>query len=82
METKCDGNWLDEFGACKICNGEIPQGPMNHCDLWKLERELAIAKHALEQIVQKRLCPMSKVVTPSEIVSVLVCAEEALAKLK
>jgi hypothetical protein len=35
-----DGKWLDEFGACKVCDGEIPDGHTNNCDIWKLEQQL------------------------------------------
>jgi hypothetical protein len=36
-----DGNWLDKFGCCKICDGEIPYGHTANCDIWKLEQQLA-----------------------------------------
>lgn len=32
-----DGNWLDKWGACKVCDGEIPHGHTNNCDIYKLE---------------------------------------------
>ena len=33
-----DGNWVDKWGACKVCGGEIPYGHTENCDIWKLER--------------------------------------------
>lgn len=35
-----DGNWMDKHGACKVCDGEIPYGHTDNCDIWKLEKEL------------------------------------------
>lgn len=34
-----NGNWLDEFGACRVCGGEIPLGHTDNCDLYKLEKQ-------------------------------------------
>ena len=34
---KYDGNWLDEWGSCKVCGGEIPHGHSNNCHIYKLE---------------------------------------------
>ncbi len=34
---KRDGNWMDRWGACKVCGGEIPHGHMDDCDIYKLE---------------------------------------------
>lgn len=39
MSTERDGNWMDKFGACKVCDGEIPHGHSNNCDLFKIEQE-------------------------------------------
>lgn len=36
-----DGNWIDEWGCCKICDGEIPHGHSKNCDLYKREMEIA-----------------------------------------
>lgn len=43
-ETKRDGNWLDEMGACKVCDGEIPYGHTNECDIFKLEQKVRAAE--------------------------------------
>lgn len=34
-----NGVWFDQWGACKICDGEIPDGHLENCDLWKLEQK-------------------------------------------
>lgn len=34
-----DGNFLDTMGCCKLCDGEIPAGHTEDCDLWKKEKE-------------------------------------------
>ncbi len=41
--TERDGNWIDKWGACKVCDGEIPYGHAANCDIWKLEEQLAAA---------------------------------------
>lgn len=33
-----DGNWIDKYGACKVCDGEIPYGHTENCDIYKMER--------------------------------------------
>lgn len=43
-ETKRDGNWMDEWGSCKVCGGEIPYGHANSCDIYKLEMEVSALK--------------------------------------
>lgn len=48
-----DGNWMDKMGACKVCNGEIPHGHANGCDIYKLEQEVSKEKHRAEQAEQK-----------------------------
>jgi hypothetical protein len=34
-----DGNWLDAWGSCRVCGGEIPYGHTNNCDLYKMEQK-------------------------------------------
>lgn len=41
MSGQRDGNWMDESGACKVCDGEIPHGHSGNCDIYKLERQVA-----------------------------------------
>lgn len=47
-----DGNWIDKFGACKVCDGEIPDGHMDNCDIYKLE--IQITKLRAENAELKR----------------------------
>lgn len=42
-----EGNWMDEWGACKVCDGEIPSGHTVDCHIYKIERELAAVTAAL-----------------------------------
>jgi hypothetical protein len=37
--AKLDGSWMDKFGACRVCGGEIPCGHRSDCDLYKMESE-------------------------------------------
>lgn len=34
-----DGSFMDGTGCCKLCDGEIPYGHLDNCDLWKAEAE-------------------------------------------
>lgn len=43
-----DGNWIDQWGACKVCDGEIPHGHAERCDIYKLERKIAELTQLLE----------------------------------
>ncbi len=43
-----DGSWIDKWGACKLCGGEIPYGHAENCDLWKVEKERDAAQAELE----------------------------------
>lgn len=47
--NKRDGKWLDIFGCCKVCDGEIPHGHTNDCDIYKLEQEVRTAKSSLKE---------------------------------
>lgn len=49
---KRDGNWLDKWGACKVCGGEIPHGHTVNCDIYKLECEVRRAKEACKPLVE------------------------------
>ena len=51
-ETPRDGNWIDEWGSCKVCGGEIPHGHTNKCDIGKLEQELNEARLGYEVLLQ------------------------------
>lgn len=35
-----NGNFLDPQWCCKVCDGEIPDGHLECCDIWKLEKKL------------------------------------------
>ena len=35
-----DGKFLDKNWCCKVCDGEIPDGHTDNCDIWKLEKKL------------------------------------------
>lgn len=48
------GDWMDKWGACKVCGGEIPEGHAQHCQLWKLQMAEAGYKSALEDIAGTR----------------------------
>lgn len=48
--AKRNGNWIDEWGACKVCDGEIPHGHTDNCDIYKLECEITRLRHALRVI--------------------------------
>jgi len=35
-----DGKWIDRFGACVCCDGEIPHGHSEDCDFYKLQQKV------------------------------------------
>lgn len=39
QRTERDGKFLDKFWCCKVCDGEIPDGHTDDCDIWKLEKQ-------------------------------------------
>lgn len=39
-EDNRNGKWIDVFGACRVCGGEIPHGHSEHCDYYALEKEV------------------------------------------
>lgn len=49
-----DGNWLDKWGACKVCDGEIPHGHANNCDIYKMECQIRVMRSALEEVLSHR----------------------------
>lgn len=34
-----NGCFLDKMWCCKVCDGEIPDGHTDNCDIWKLEKK-------------------------------------------
>lgn len=45
-----NGKWIDEWGACRVCSGEIPHGHTPNCDLFNMETQIRTMRHALEKI--------------------------------
>lgn len=45
-----NGKWMDELGACRVCDGEIPHGHTQSCDIHKMESQIRHLRHALEKI--------------------------------
>lgn len=41
LEDFPDGSWIDKWGSCRVCGGEIPYGHTSNCDFHKLEQDLA-----------------------------------------
>lgn len=46
---KRDGNWLDKWGVCKVCGGEIPHGHTDECHIFKQESEISRLKSELAE---------------------------------
>lgn len=49
-----NGNWLYQWGACKVCGGEIPHGHQPDCDIYKLERSLDFYKSRVMLLEQEK----------------------------
>lgn len=50
------GNWMDQWGACKVCGGEIPHGHTTDCDIYKLElqvRELRVWRDEFVEMLRE-----------------------------
>lgn len=47
-----DGNWMDKWGACKVCDGEIPHGHTDSCDIYKMEQQLTQLKQDNAKLVE------------------------------
>lgn len=45
-----DGNWIDKWGSCRVCDGEIPYGHGVNCDIYRLEVKICIMKAALNKL--------------------------------
>lgn len=45
-----DGNWLDKWGSCRVCGGEIPYGHTNNCDIYKQEKETIVLRAEREAL--------------------------------
>jgi hypothetical protein len=59
MVEKRDGNWMDSWGACVCCDGEIPSGHQPNCDIHKLQMKVydlegIKARHVINHI--KAIC--------------------------
>lgn len=48
MSDAPNGSWMDKWGACRVCGGELPHGHSNNCDYYKLELEARAAKQKSE----------------------------------
>lgn len=53
-ENERDGSFLDSFGACKVCDGEAPDGHTEDCDILKVERRAATAQAANDLLGEER----------------------------
>jgi hypothetical protein len=62
-----DGNWLDKYGSCKVCDGEIPHGHSDNCDIYKLERRITE--------LEAKLSAALKLTTENSIEYVKACAK-------
>lgn len=46
-----NGEWLDKWGGCRVCGGEIPHGHTNNCDIFKYEK-MERAADAMEKTLR------------------------------
>jgi DNA repair exonuclease SbcCD ATPase subunit len=45
-----DDNWIDQWGCCKVCDGEIPHGHTNSCDIYKKDQLIASLTKQAEEL--------------------------------
>lgn len=48
-----NGSWMDEWGACKVCDGEIPHGHSDICDIYKRDMEYNTLRLANEELLRE-----------------------------
>jgi len=53
--SKRDGKWLDDIGCCKLCDGEIPYGHTDNCDMWKMEQAMTTAESVRLQETREKI---------------------------
>ncbi len=46
------GSWMDKWGACKVCDGEIPHGHSHNCDILKLELRIRRYETLLRRVLE------------------------------
>jgi hypothetical protein len=60
IPTERDGEWIDDLGCCKVCDGEIPHGHTDQCDIFKLEQRIRlledVSKELYESLNHTRHC--------------------------
>jgi hypothetical protein len=49
-----NGSWIDKWGACVCCDGEIPHGHSNNCDIYKMELEIKALKEQNREFALRR----------------------------
>jgi len=47
-------SWVDEMGACKVCQGEVPHGHHADCDILKMETEIKDLKAIIVSLEEER----------------------------
>lgn len=52
MSESRDGDWMDKWGACKLCGGEMPHGHTDNCDIYKLERRVSQYESLLRRVLE------------------------------
>lgn len=66
-----DGNWMDKFGACKVCDGEIPHGHTENCDLYKKEQHFNQLTLKLEQVQAENVRLQERVEIMRETIEII-----------
>lgn len=60
-----NGEWSDKWGACKLCDGEIPYGHTDNCHIWKLEQRITVLTAARNEEIDALLRIIDKTIDPS-----------------
>lgn len=48
--TNRDGKWIDKFGCCKVCDGELPIWHTPNCDIYKMEQQLTVLQQNFQNL--------------------------------
>jgi len=82
LSRQRNGDWVDRFGACVCCDGEIPHGHAGTCHIYKQEQEIRSLKSQNKAYAQQLsdLTASRIVQSLEQEVAELEAKNEALAK--
>lgn len=81
MTDTLDGRWIDSFGMCRTCGGEIPHGHILDCDVYSYQRQIDSFKAviaAARDVCATEPCHCSHAQCPRRFLAQAVTAYDAI----